>query len=306
VVFPLVDGGLYDNDGANGLRGRKVTHAILSGVSPPEDDEGTGFGPGRLLRLITVIHDRLGAATRQHAHEMTHGVSPGDAARDLEGLGDELTALSAAASTPPEIRSRLEEISDRVRQSARVGFPPRGQQYLASAQILLHRSDLARGTFAAPEWGGIEVPIQYRGLVDDLVAELARVRTDFDALEPEIVELLIAQGYYLTDVLLKACMAELLPAPGTGAGWYDGALAPRWPRAETAVRTANASRQDVIVRIKAAQARRIWLGRAPSLEARIWFGALASLTLAGIMALAATTGLGLFFGASRLFELLRR
>src|SRR5207245_2738887 len=74
VAFPLGDGGVYDNEGLNGLRGAGVTHAILSNASPAEGDLSRRGTLHVLAQTVDVMHARLGATTRQLAHEITHGV----------------------------------------------------------------------------------------------------------------------------------------------------------------------------------------------------------------------------------------
>lgn len=277
VTFPLVDGGLYDNEGINGLRGRKVTHAILSGVTPPERDDASGFGPRRLLRLVEVVHDRLGAATRQLAHEMTHGVHPTDAGREAAVLAARIREAAADDDVPPTVRARLAALATRADTMAAVGTPPRGHQFVASAQVLLHRADLGRNAFAAPDRGGIDVPAAYRGLEPTLVAELSRVRTDLDALEPEVVDLLIAQGYFLTDFLAKLTMPDLVFPPETPTDWYSNGMAPAWEPAHAAVAAANANHMTTAERLRSAAGRSGLLGRIPRAQDRWRYRAVAVL-----------------------------
>jgi predicted acylesterase/phospholipase RssA len=281
VTFPLVDGGLYDNEGINGLRGRRVTHAIVSAVAPPESDAPSTYGLYGLLRVIDVVHDRLGAATRQLAHEMTHGVRPDDVTRQARALAGELRALAGADSVNDAIRADVEGLANRAEALAAVGYPPRGHQFTASAQILLHRLDLARDSFAGrPE--GIHVPTEYRGVDEALVAELSRVRTDVDALEPEIVTLLMAQGYYLTDFYVKLTMPEIVF--GTeGSAWYEEGVAPTWSVAQAAVTVANSNQASTASRLRASARRAGVIGRTPApREARRYA---ASLLLVGIAAI---------------------
>src|SRR5439155_8604579 len=120
-----------------------------------------GFGPGRLLRIVDIVHDRLGAATRQLAHEMTHGVDPAAVASRATTLAADLRRLASGAYTSPEAQV-LVNLADEADALTAVARPPRGHQFTASAQILLHRDDLARNVFSAPERGGIDVPERYR------------------------------------------------------------------------------------------------------------------------------------------------
>jgi predicted acylesterase/phospholipase RssA len=272
VIFPLVDGGLYDNEGLNSLRGRKVTHAILSGVAPPESETASGFSPWRYLRLVEVMHDRLGAATRQLAHEITHGVHPAEARTAATTLAARLRAIAGAGllgegGLPVEIRDELESLAADAERIAQVGMPPRGQQFVASAQILLHRTDVARNRFGEPGQAGINVPVEYRGLDEALVHELSRVRTDLDALEAPVVELLMAQGYFLTDLFVKLTMPEVITPPVMGgmvAGeWYAAGVAPGWERAHAAVHTATANHRETVRVLEAASVRQGVLGRVP-------------------------------------------
>ena len=284
VKFPLVDGGLYDNEGVNALRGHRVTHAIISAVAPPETDTEHGFGPCRLLRIIEVMHNRLGAATRQLAHEMTHGVDPGEAATRLNKLASELRHASQDENVPADVRTVLARGVEEAAALATVGSPPRGPQFRASAQILLHRDDLAENAFAAPGKGGHDVPSRYRALDSALVAELSRVRTDLDALEPRIVDLLIAQGYFLADFLVKLTMPEIVFREGTGVRWYDAGVSPEWKCAHAAVESAVAERTAVLAEMRAASTRVLPIGRVRSQR----LGMIAHLNLALVLAPAAT------------------
>ena len=138
VIVPLVDGGLYDNEGVNSLRGAGVTHAIVSGVAPPASDSATGFTAFRYMRIVEVVHDRLGGATRQLAHEMTHGVDPSEARKTALEAVRELERIASDATIPPLVAGDLRQIAARVESIGAVGMPPRGHQFRASAQILLH------------------------------------------------------------------------------------------------------------------------------------------------------------------------
>lgn len=268
IVFPLVDGGLYDNEGANGLRGRQVTHAILSGAAPAETAWWSGFGPGRLLRLVAVMHDRLGATTRQLTHEMTHAVHPERAAELSRGVVDGLRALAAERRrNDTDLARRLSELADDAERAAAVGTPSRGHQFAASAQILLHHTFLARNAYAPVREGGVDVPLCYRGLPAHLVVGLSHVRTDLDALEPRVLDLLIAQGYFSADAVVKAYMPDLVAHLRTEGGWYHGSAAPTWAPALSVAEATAANAAETELLLKAA-ARRTVLGRTPSRKAK--------------------------------------
>lgn len=305
VHFPLADGGLYDNEGVNTLRSHRVTHAIISAVAPPEADTAYGFGPSRMLRVVEVVHDRLGAVTRQLAHEMTHGVAPGDAARRLKALATTLRE-SASPGLPDAARAALEQGALEAEALAAVGMPPRGPQFTASAQVLLHRSDLAENAFAAQDRGGFDVPARYRGLNAALVAELSRVRTDLDALEPLVVDLLIAQGYYLADFMVKFAMGDIVRAARTEAGWYGPRLAPDWEPARRAVESANANQDSTALQLRQAAERKLLIGREPCARRR--WGYRANLALVGspILAVVGLAVTWLTYGAGRVIWWLLR
>lgn len=115
------------------------------------------------------------------------------------GAAADLRALAQDPATPSGVAKALAEIAGRIEGIAAVGMPPRGHQFTASEQLLLHRHDLARNSFRDPSRGVVDVPADCRGLTSALVDELSRVRTDLDALEPPAVELLMPQGYFLTE-----------------------------------------------------------------------------------------------------------
>ncbi|MES2177962.1 MAG: patatin-like phospholipase family protein [Gemmatimonadota bacterium] len=262
VRFQLVDGGLYDNEGVNALRGHKITHVVISGAAPPEREYADGFGPARLLRIVEVVHDRLGATTRQLAHEMTHGVHPTEAATRLRLLGRSLRK-TAASGVPGDVREALTAAAAEAEALTAIGSPARGVQFTACAQVLLHRADLARNMFAAPEDGGIDVPPRYRGLEPSLVSELSRVRTDLDALEADVFELLIAQGYFVADLMVKQAMPDVVCNGLPPAEWYAEGLAPEWTRAHDIIQKANANQRIVAQQLIAAAARVLPIGRLP-------------------------------------------
>jgi hypothetical protein len=275
LTIPLADGGLYDNEGLNGLRGRKVTHAIISAVAPPESDYARGFGFGRMLRIVGIIHDRLGNATRQLAHEMTHAVEPKAAAREAADIAGELRAMAGTEGVPSGTRDRLEQLALRAGALAAVGMPPRGPQFAASAQILLHRDALARNEHAAPNRGGLDVPAPYRGVEKPIVDELSRVRTDLDALEPVVLDLLIAQGYFLCDFQLKLSMPDIVFADDPNGERYSGVMEPRWDVARGAVESANANQAAVCAQLSAAGTGGSILGRVPDRALRWRYRAIA-------------------------------
>ena len=206
VTFPLVDGGVYDNEGLNGLRGASVTHAILSDASPPEGDLSHQSALHALAQTVDVMHARLGATTRQLAHEITHGIHPNDARAARLTISEE---LGRAAQGVPEIGETLARLAERVRASAAVGWPPRGHQFNATAQVLLHSSAVARNVSSKYE-EPLDVPAEERGLQEPLVEEISRVRTDLDALEPEVFDLLVAQGYFVADAYLKTGVPDMV------------------------------------------------------------------------------------------------
>jgi predicted acylesterase/phospholipase RssA len=261
LIVPLVDGGLYDNEGVISLRGAGVTHAIVSGVAPPASDSAVSFTPLRYMRIVEVVHDRLGSATRQLAHEMTHGIDPSYARKIATEAAESLGRISKDASVPAAVTNELRELAARVNSIGAVGMPPRGHQFTASAQILLHRTDLANNAFRSVTDNPVDVPDECLGLTADLVAELSRVRTDLDALEEEVIALLIAQGYFLTDLYVKLAMPELMPARTQADGWYVDDLKPTWAFAVDAVVEAKAREEEMKARLRDASSRKLLIGR---------------------------------------------
>lgn len=296
VAFPLVDGGLYDNEGMTGLRGTGVTHAILSGVTPTERDDATGFGPMRYLRLVEVVHDRLGGATRMLTHELTHGTHPETAAREAEALASDLRVLASDPTLSPTAGPRLATLAARAQAVAAVGTPSRGHQFTASAQVLLHRTELAKNKFRGVDGGAVDVPAEYRGLPPDLVVALSRVRTDLDALEPEVLDLLIAQGYFLTDALIKLSMPDLLALPASQRDWYAAPWAPAWAFAHDTIAAAHRDVGATIKILERAGSRQGVLGRVHAPHERRKY--IAVLALTG--AVATLGGLALLAGADAL------
>lgn len=284
VLFPLVDGGLYDNEGVNTLRSHRVTHVVISSVAPPASDTASGFTPGRLMRLVEVMHDRLGGATRQLAHEMTHGVDPTDTARRLQILAESLRTAAEDRDVPATVRTLLTQGATEAEELAKVGTPPRGRQFTASAQVLLHRTDLAENAFALPARGGHNVPEAYRGLDASLVESLARVRTDLDALEPLVVDLLVAQGYFVADFMVKLTMADIVFAGHASQEWYAQGMEPKWQPAHAAVQMANANRTMVAAQLESAGKRAVLIGRVPTARDRWRYRA--NLALIGVFVFA--------------------
>jgi len=304
VIVPLVDGGLYDNEGVNSLRGASVTHAIISGVAPPASDSASGFTPLRYMRIVEVVHDRLGSATRQLAHEMTHGVDPSEARRTALEAAAALDRIASDATMPAALANDLRQIGSRVGSICAVGMPPRGRQFMASAQILLHRTDLTKNAFRSVPDNPVDVPEECSGLTAELVAELARVRTDLDALEEDVVDLLIAQGYFLTDLYVKLAMPELTSAGSKPTdGWYADELKPTWAPAVDAVAAARARPMDTKEHLRAAATRRVLIGRVPDERERDLY--VANVILAAAIAVVAVAVAGAVFW-SALWLLFRR
>lgn len=255
VTIPLVDGGIYDNEGINSLRSSAVTHAIISSTAPPEADFGGGGEFRTLPRTVDVMHSRLGAVTRQWAYEMTHEVNPSAVRDELLRISDRLAGLAAAHSDPD-----LDEVAERLSALAPVGWPPRGRQFTHIAQILLHRTDIAANKTANYD-PPYNIPELDRGLTPDLVEELARVRTDFDAIGDDVLDLLIAQGYFLTDAYTKISAPALVCETSGVTDIGHPSLRPAWPWAHQVMRNALAHPRHTKKRLRAAQSRK-WTGRA--------------------------------------------
>lgn len=239
LAVPLADGGLYDNEGLNGLRSSRVTHAVYASTAAPEATYEGLRGPRSLARMVDVVHSRLGAVTRQHAHEMTHRADPRQTRTRLLALADQL-----AASADVAVRASSADL----RNLAAVGWPPRGHQYTASAPILLHRTDLAANRFATFD-PPLDVLPEHRGLSADLADALSRIRTDLDAYHPTVVDLLIAQAYFLTDAHLRLAMPDLVNDDSS-----------RWEWAVQTITRANAN-QAATADIIASETPRRLLGR---------------------------------------------
>lgn len=240
LTVPLTDGGLYDNEGLEGLRSSRVTHAIYACTAPPEASHNSRWRVSMALRLVDILHSRLGDLTRRLAHEMTHGAHPTDARKRLLQLADEIVESQW---------SNAEQISAELRSIADVGWPPRGLQYLASAPILIHRTDLAENVFASFD-PPLDVPPEHRGLQPSLVNALARVRTDLDSFSPFVVDLLIAQAYFLTDAHIRLAMPALIPKQTPKI----------WDWAAFVVAQANANERSVLSDL-GKESKRHWFGR---------------------------------------------
>ena len=143
----------------------------------------------------------------------------------------------------------------------------------------------------------MDVPSEFRGADAGIVAELSRVRTDLDALGPEIVALLMAQGYFLADFFVKLTMPELLPVVASAGSRYAGVLAPTWPPAHAAVAAANANREATCSRLAGAQRRVGLLGRVPSAPWRWWYRGMLLLASAPVVSLGAMLLASLAVGA---------
>lgn len=284
VTFPLMDGGLYDNEGVNGLRGWGITHAILSVAAPPESDvNARAFGLRLAARVVDVMHDRLGAVTRQATYEMTHGAHPNDVASAAASLASELDA--SAANSPSSAHAALVRRAARtVAGFAAVGEPRRGRQFTASAQVLVKATDLAEDRVCRADGAPFPVAAARRGLDAPLVDALARLRTDLDALDAEQVELLMAQGYAATHAQVRAVMPSVVHAVVEDKERDE--LAAFWPRARRALEQANAHPEWARSVIEAGYVRAL-LGRTPRRSDhwryRVWaFGGLLTATAAAL------------------------
>ena len=240
LTVPLTDGGLYDNEGLEGLRSSKVDYAIYACTAPPEATHESRFRAVTALRLVDILHNRLGDLTRRLAHEMTHAVNPTQAREKLMKLADELSASSDQRSV---------EIAGELRELAGVGWPPRGIQYKATAPILIRRKELAGNRFAEFD-PPFHVAAEHRGLTPKLVDGLARVRTDLDSFSSELIDLLIAQAYFLTDAHVKLAMPEIISTDP-----------PFWDWATRVISDANANESAVEAQLEREAKRRYLLKR---------------------------------------------
>lgn len=251
-VMPLVDGGAYDNEGLIGLRSAGVTHAIISTTTPPDDDADVSWWVLQIPRMVEVIHSRLGGATRQLGYEMTHGVDPNAVRQELRDLAAESANIAADETVPASRRQELRSISERALAAADVGLPKRGHQFTAMAPILLNRVDVASNTLTTPDGGSVDIPRQFRGCDAVIVRELSRVRTDLDALDPRVVNLLMAQGYYVADAYCRVSLGDLLRELNRVTS-LSQIPAPSWQPAESAIQEACSDSDGTITRLRAAQ-----------------------------------------------------
>ena len=126
--MPLVDGGLYDNEGLNGLRSAKVDYAIVASADSQENEYTLKSGITSLYRMISVMHSRLEGVTRQHAHEITHGVDPTKVQQELIGLAGELRMIHPHLNGRHD---RLLRIAKGLEELSEVGCASRNHQYKA-------------------------------------------------------------------------------------------------------------------------------------------------------------------------------
>lgn len=245
LTLPLVDGGVYDNEGLNGLRSEGVDHAIYSSTAGPTSAYSSGWGRD-LKRTVEVMHSRLGAVTRQHAHEMTHGVHPGDVRRKAKEIAAQLQAIQdeVSAGDAEMLTECLESWAEQLEELSGVGHPPRNAQYTRIAPILLRKTTVAENQSSGYD-PPYNIPPDNRGLRVPIVRELARVRTDLDAHTPEVVDLLIAQAYFLTDAHLKIGMRDYL-AVITGVDDPLHGITPSWEWAHEVVERANANEKATV------------------------------------------------------------
>jgi hypothetical protein len=184
---------------------------------------------------------------------MTHGAHPNEVRKALRRASEDLRA-----GYPTD--ARLLGLADDLEQLAGVGWPPRGHQFHSTAPILLHRDDVARNVSSTYREGPFDIPESDRGLSAELVAELSRVRTDLDAHGNELVDLLISQGYFLTDAHLKIAMPRLV-SECAGVGDPRGeSLRPTWGFASGAIRKALADGR-LLNRLKEENRPRLPFGR---------------------------------------------
>lgn len=239
LTLPLVDGGVYDNEGLNSMRSMNVDYAIYSSAATAESAY-TGSGLAKdLLQTVFSMHSRLGAITRQHAHEMTHGTHPDQARSRLISIAGQVESLNKGKESKPAREERLHQLAKEIRDIADVGRPPRGFQFRGIAPIVLNNTSIAKNRSASynPPY---DIKPENRGLVASLVQKLARVRTDLDAHHPQVLDLLIAQGYFSADAHLTIGMPELLQQIN-GTKDPRNELTPSWAWAHDTVERANAN-----------------------------------------------------------------
>src|SRR5690606_34011874 len=131
--------------------------------------------PGALLRTIDVMHARLGALTRQFAHEATHGMHPSEARDILRRATEQLRNYIVATGNHDSL---LVELASDLEEASAVGWPPRGRQFKATAQVLLHRDDVAKNRSAVYSEEAYYIQLEDRGLSANLVDVVGRIRTD--------------------------------------------------------------------------------------------------------------------------------
>lgn len=254
TTFHLADGGVYDNEGVNGLRGAGVEHAILSSATLTEGPFKRWQGIGARLRTIAVMHRRLGAINRQFVYEATHSVDPSEARHQL-------LAIAGRVAETSDDRAGNRSLDNQLKELAGVGWPPRGRQFSSCAMILLHKDDVANNRSAEYRERPYDIPEDDRGLPPHLVNELARVRADVDAHDPELVDMLIAQGYFLADAHLKIGTPEVVKAC-TGVGDRSAeALRPGWNWAHQVIERARRRPNVAESIISSSQGRRFGFGR---------------------------------------------
>jgi predicted acylesterase/phospholipase RssA len=253
TVIGLVDGGVYDNEGLNSLRSSKLDVAIISSATPDQADFLGRALVGQLGRLVSVMHSRLGSVTRQHAHEMTHGMHPSEVRDSLLSFSNELKAAVSGG----ECDNSLLLWADRCSRLADVGWPPRGPQFKRIAQVILSRSLVPDGRQGYPG-DEFDIGVKDHGLAAEIVQTLVHYRTDLDAMTNEEVDLLTVQGYFAADVILKSN----LPTLEFGSDVVNlRRERPLWSWAHRVVERANADADAVALRI-ARSSRRTMLGRS--------------------------------------------
>jgi hypothetical protein len=130
------------------------------------------------------------------------------------------------------------------------------------------------------------------------VEEISRVRTDLDALEPEVFDLLVAQGYFVADAYLKIGMPDVVRGC-SGHELGSRELRPGWDWALQTVERANAHPEHTTLLLRrAAHRAKLW-GRCEGspLRARLLTSSLAA-AIAGVVIVAAVVALLCFTGAT--------
>lgn len=280
TTFQLADGGVYDNEGVNGLRGANVEHAVLSSATLTEGPFRRWTGIGSRLRTIAVMQRRLGAVNRQFAYEATHHMDPSTARRQLLSLADRLRDSNNQEDDGSPLADELEDISA-------VGWPPRGKQFGSCAMVLLHKKDVARNKSAEYQEKPYHVPAGDRGLSVDLVHELAQVRADLDAHDSTLVDILIAQGYFLADAHLKIGTPGVVRYCTGIVDRSSEALRPRWRWAHEVIDRANDQPDQIKPLISSAQDQQIGFGRTENRTSLIRFWAS---TIPSVLLLVAVVG----------------